>query len=1402
MYLITGGLGSMGLAFARSLASEARAKLILLGRTGLLPADQWDAAALFNRLDFDLATDATAIQSWEAAAEEAVGLRDIDAEEALTMDLRALCSSLIGKYFSESGVNVQQGTVYHRDELQNRLGILPMFKRFFGLLLRSLAEDGIVEIDAESIRFVNFDRLEEAQTVRQRLLAAYPEFNGLVKLLEHCAGHYREALSGAIKSISVLYPDGTAAFMNECGQQTSEYARDRIYLKLASQLVAAIQQQSTGSKLRILEVGGGTGGLTRHVLGALANHDIEYHFTDLGQTFVRDAEEEAAADGIDCMQFGVLDISQDPQPQGYRKQSYDILLGYNVVHATRDIAATTKHLHSLLSPNGVLLLVEATRLRRWDEMIWGLTEGWWHFTDEQLRIDSPLLSLDAWDQLLRKEGFQTVESYPRDQGKRSTTDAGILIAQRSRPQRDASPRPLADLESSGKTREAIAKVKEIEQLGGEVLVIQADVADQQQMRAALSQVLERFGELHGVIHTAGILGQGLIQTKTAADAQQVLAPKVTGTLILDAILKEQGIEPDFFVYCSSLAALAPIVGQVDYCAANAFLDAFAAYQAQHSDRPAIAIDWGFWQELGMIGQAKMSSESKRQIVKEIREKGWSNAGVEAFRCILASCTSAQVVVSPAKMEDLLAGDPAGDQRPGSPNGKPSIRVESDNGNAAGRSQEEPLSRPVDHPLFDECLVEGTARESYVSHFDVRRHWVLNEHRVMGKAVLPGTGYLELARAAFEAHAQGDPIELREVYFLSPLIVEEGETKEVRTILSRRISGFEFVVVSRLRADRDEWQEHARGEISRVLAANSPRHDVQAVSRGCDQPEIMVGKDKAADTATGFEARVQQFPPRWRNFKRLRFGSQQGVATLELSAEFARELESYKLHPALMDMATGFLSIHDEFDRGLPFSYQRIRIWQPLGPVINSYARSVAHDRPDERKYDVTIMDDAGRELVDVQGYTLREFDDEDHSEQSPSHELEAAVSSDDDRNFCVEIDSPGSLSTLAFRAAERRKPGPGEVEIEVCEAGLNFIEVLYALGMLPEPPGGGVKFGLECAGKIAALGEGVTDFHVGDEVFAFAQPAFSRFVTSSTAAIGRKPPHLTFAEAATIPAAFTTAYYSLITQGRLKPGERVLIHAAAGGVGLAAVNIAQWRDAEIFVTAGTPEKREYLRSVGIAHVMDSRSLDFAKQVLQATDGQGVDVVLNSLGGEFIKASLNVLARYGRFLELGKRDIFQNTPLEMAPFEKHLSFMAIDIGTDLPDFKSLWRDVVAQVQCQVFRPLPHQTFPVTRLTDAFEYMAGAKHIGKIVVKIDAVQKAALLSRGLSHRSTGRPLRAIIGGDETMRPKAGIQKEQGGAAASRLEESQAGASRPDPSHARPALKTAFREPCGETEQMLVK
>jgi len=330
----------------------------------------------------------------------------------------------------------------------------------------------------------------------------------------------------------------------------------------------------------------------------------------------------------------------------------------------------------------------------------------------------------------------------------------------------------------------------------------------------------------------------------------------------------------------------------------------------------------------------------------------------------------------------------------------------------------------------------------------------------------------------------------------------------------------------------------------------------------------------------------------------------------------------------------------------------------------------------------------------------------------------------DSQPFRLEISKPGILDNLTLRAIERPKPGPGEVEIQVCAAGLNFKDVMIAMGMLAdealEDTFLGRSLGFECAGTIIAIGSDVKGFEIGDEAIAFAPQSLSSHAFADARLVLRKPAHISFEAAATIPLVFVTTYYALHELGRIRKGERILIHAAAGGVGLAAIQLAQKAGAEIFATAGSPEKREFLHSLGVHHVMDSRSLAFADEIMKLTESKGVDIVLNSLAGEVIPLSISVLAPYGRFIEIGKQDIDGNSKLGLRLFRNNLSFFAVDVDRLLlerPDFAGeLFRDLMKHFEEQTLHPLPHRVFPISKVRDAFRYMTRAMHIGKIVLSL--------------------------------------------------------------------------------------
>ena len=263
---------------------------------------------------------------------------------------------------------------------------------------------------------------------------------------------------------------------------------------------------------------------------------------------------------------------------------------------------------------------------------------------------------------------------------------------------------------------------------------------------------------------------------------------------------------------------------------------------------------------------------------------------------------------------------------------------------------------------------------------------------------------------------------------------------------------------------------------------------------------------------------------------------------------------------------------------------------------------------------------------------------------------------DGDQPYQLEISHRGVLDNLELEVAVITAPCPGEVQIHVDATGLNFRDVLNALGMYPGNPG---PLGNECVGRISALGEGVNEFKIGDQVMALSPRAFCSSVNASTKVVAHKPAEMSIEEAATIPIVFLTAYYALHHVAQLKAGDRVLIHAATGGVGMAALQIAQRVGAEIYATAGAPEKQAWLKSIGVQHVMNSRTLDFADEVMTATAGRGVDIVLNALAGDFIPKSLAVLGKGGRFLELGKTDLWDEE--KVAQVNPDISYHVIYLG---------------------------------------------------------------------------------------------------------------------------------------------
>jgi acyl transferase domain-containing protein/acyl carrier protein len=325
--------------------------------------------------------------------------------------------------------------------------------------------------------------------------------------------------------------------------------------------------------------------------------------------------------------------------------------------------------------------------------------------------------------------------------------------------------------------------------------------------------------------------------------------------------------------------------------------------------------------------------------------------------------------------------------------------------------------------------------------------------------------------------------------------------------------------------------------------------------------------------------------------------------------------------------------------------------------------------------------------------------------------------------FRLDMARPGVLDSLMATAIERKPLNPTEVEIEIAAAGINFKDMMEVMGTYPKEELANdprsLTIGMERVGRVVAVGNAVAGFAVGDQVIGSGTGSLVSHFAVDQQFVLPKPRHLSDEEAATIPVAFHTAWYALHTLAQIQQGERVLIHSATGGVGLAAVQLARKAGAVIFATAGTREKRDLLARIGVAHVMDSRSLAFADEVLELTDGEGVDVVLNSLAGEAIDKSLSILRPYGRFIEIGKTDIYRNRKIGMRPLRHNISMFVVDLAAFEQRplfFRQVLSDVMAQFESRQLQPLPHRVFPVSRIADAFRYMAQGRHIGKLVISM--------------------------------------------------------------------------------------
>ena len=337
-----------------------------------------------------------------------------------------------------------------------------------------------------------------------------------------------------------------------------------------------------------------------------------------------------------------------------------------------------------------------------------------------------------------------------------------------------------------------------------------------------------------------------------------------------------------------------------------------------------------------------------------------------------------------------------------------------------------------------------------------------------------------------------------------------------------------------------------------------------------------------------------------------------------------------------------------------------------------------------------------------------------------------------DRLLKLEISQPGLLDSIRFidDKSAQQPLAPDEVEIQVRASGMNFKDVMIGLGQIPFYH----QIGLECGGIINAVGAEIQCFRPGDRVCALTKGAYGHHVRTHADLVTKIPSDTSFVDAASIPVIFCTAFHALFDIGKLQKGESILIHAAAGGVGQACIMLAQHIGADIYVTVGTPEKSKLMQDsyrLSKERIFSSRDTSFKEMLMHFTGQKGVDVVINSTAGEMLQQSFQCLAPLGRFVEIGKRDLVQNSNLEMGVFENAATFSAVDLGI-LSErkpgaFKQILGGVMDFLRRKVIRPVsPITVFPISEITHALRMMQGGKHVGKVVIDFPQDDKVAVSS----------------------------------------------------------------------------
>ena len=351
---------------------------------------------------------------------------NIKTYQDLLNKIELLSIQYVLKALNEMGISLEPGSMIHEQDYHSTYRISPKQYNMFNHLLNMLEEDHLIERISSGFRMLSKPVLESPAEKSKDLSHQYPEAQIVFEILDRCGDSLSKVLQGSIDPIQLLFPDADTTSATLLYEDSPAFGPVNL---LASQAIAtAIAKIPNDQEFKILEIGAGTGGTTSYILPDLPASQTKYIFSDVSPLFTNKAKKRFNA--YPFLRFQTLDIEQPPEQQGYRLNSFHIIVAANVLHATKNIHQTIKHVSQLLAPGGMLLLVEGSQKRRWVDLIFGMLDGWWLFSDDPVRKSHPLLSVSMWKDVLHKNGFQQVTSIQTEKEDHALFPQAVIIAQK------------------------------------------------------------------------------------------------------------------------------------------------------------------------------------------------------------------------------------------------------------------------------------------------------------------------------------------------------------------------------------------------------------------------------------------------------------------------------------------------------------------------------------------------------------------------------------------------------------------------------------------------------------------------------------------------------------------------------------------------------------------------------------------------------------------------------------------------------------------------------------------------------------------------------------------------------------------------------------------------------------